>query len=375
MWLIPSFGALFALIGYVVQSAQRSLLGFPTDDGALISSTGDAADFLRYVLTLVGDRLLGLGSLTWPSMGGHGTLLVVCGLTAAAVVAWRLSLWGRNPHRAAAWMLGAVMLALLTAKFVVFDAPVMRIEGVIVGIGVPESTPELDSKPATRSIATRLEELSGGHLDKAISARARQVWRLMVCSRVGTHPLPVEADLVGPGSCSGSELPGKDTDKAMLTGEFDASLLMGVFIAVPAGLLLALRVPLATGAGLLAMAYLLTIPYAYGKLLKPVNFTYALVRIAPGTLVTAKPEVSSAPKVDRLNAFVLTREGGAVTLLQDVPEACSKNGTSTALRFASFPTAKLVSIEFIYRKDVIEWAMRTQRKCPKLDGFENTEHL
>lgn len=356
-WLIPSFGVLFALVGYVVHMAHRSLLGFPAGaDGAPSGGYAtDAADFLRYVLTLVGDEFVALASFRGVPLGGHGLAVALCGLAAAAAVGYAMSKYGRADARRATRVLGVVLFVLLSTKFVSFDAPLMRIENVIVGVGIA-GNPGTPEQARTQPFSSRVREAGTGPVDTFIAGRATEVWRLLVCSRIGV-PVANNPEFGGKQGCKG----GTDGNKRLLRGEFNVQLLFGLMIALCGTMLLRFRAPAATAAALLAFAYLLTVPYAYGKLVKPVDFVYALVRFAPESL-------RGQEKKGEVYAFVVSRTSGDATLLEAIPEQCS-TGDSTVLRFSSLPMSKVAAIEQIYLRDVFTWAVLKQSACPTLSRY------
>jgi hypothetical protein len=391
-WLVPSVGILFALVGYVIDCAQRSLLAFPTDDARL--DNGDrvqnAAEFLRFLFTVIGDRLLTLGSLKGFSLGGHGSLLFALTLAVVAVlVAPVVRDAKNNALRVAATALTCVLplatIALLTVKFVYFDAPVMRIESAVVGIGVPKIAIERgiaasvpSSAASSDSVITplndRLRAAVPAPIGDLVSDRALSLWRLMSCSRIAGENMNHNFEF---GSASGvsCEAPNDKNlvvlstqlqAKEMLAGEFDASLWMGVLIVLTSAALLRARTVQNTALAVVALVYLLTIPYAWGKLLKPVDFSYALIRGADNTFIEIDDQ-NELKDMKSTYAFVLGRDSGYVTLLQGVREPCS-NGFSTAVRFSSVPASKIVAIEQIFRLDVINWALRKQSKCPIEQG-------
>jgi hypothetical protein len=354
-WLIPTFGVLFALVGYTVRSAHNSLLGFPVGEESAAAPggyTADAADFLRHVLTVVVDGLLSV--LQGVPMGGHGALLAGCAAALILAVALPNSRFGGPLRPWASPILVLAVLAVAGAKFVVFDAPLSRIENAIVGEGVAPNTKPQKGAAETESLLTRLRNKQDGRLEAKIAGRASDLFRLLVCSRVA-H-LPNNPDFSGKSKCDGD--PG--TNAITLHGEFNAILLLGLLIGIGAWALLRQRTPAATAVGLLAFAYLLTIPYAYGKLVKPVDFAYALVRIDPGSKAGGPVES---------NGFLISRSGADVTLLAAVDEDCSNSPTvkRRALRFSSLPLSKVVSIERIYLRDVLTWAVLNENECPPLD--------
>ncbi|WP_416758188.1 hypothetical protein ACNI65_17095 [Roseateles sp. So40a] len=386
-WLVPTAGVLFGLVGYVIDSAQRSLLAFPTDNARLDDGgrVQDAADFLRFFFTLVGDRLLTLGSRTSFSLGGHWLLLAcLTALTVAVLLSCVLRKSNASHGRKTAIVLLAASLpwwvvALITVKFVYFDAPVMRLEAVIVERGVAEeavrraadrplaassASAATPGAAVTAPLKTRLVPTTLGPVGTTVSDRAFQLWRLIACSRIGGDTLPPEAVLARSANCTDpvDALPKKKA-AAELAGEFDASLWLAALISAGAVGLLARRTAYATALGILGLAYLLTVPYAWGKLLKPVDFSYAVVRAADETFQVAGPRGGLPLNVKSTYAFVLGRDSSAVTLLQGVEEPCHPT-SGRVLRFSSVPASRIVAIEQIFRLDVIEWALRTQSDCP-----------
>jgi hypothetical protein len=385
-WLVPSAGILFGLVGYVIDAAHRSLLAFPTDDGRLDDGgrIQDAADFLRFLVTLVADRIVTLGSFNAISLGGHGFLVLGCSVLLAAVLLGPFAAKrickneerglaiGSFARRSLPW----VALVLIGLKFVNFDAPAMRIESVIVGVGAPRSaSPQAGaaSAPAspavsrTRSLVPRLEESTEGRIGSFIAQRAIRMWQLMMCARISTAPQKLDpawgATCTETGEATGLQI---DSSRArqLLAGEFDAGLWLGALIAFAAVALLLRRTAAQTALAVFSLVYLLSVPYAWGKLLKPVDFSYARVRAVADIFLVTTERAKPPEDVKAIDAFVLAKDAGSVTLLQGVREPCS-DGPSIALRFSSLPTSKVVAIEQIYRQDVIEWALRTQRNCPQ----------
>lgn len=393
-WLVPTAGILFVLVGYVIDSAHRSLLAFPTDDGRLDDGgrIQDTSDFLRFFFTLIGDRLITLASGTTFSLGGHWLLLlcstvVVC----AAVLGNFLPEHKHERVRTAATVMNRALpclaVMLVATKFVYFDAPIMRLESVVVGIGVPKAAvakAELvsngeksvlaehsskDAGPLTKSLTERLKESSPAPIGNFVSDRAFRLWRLMACARIGDETFSPAATLAQIADCfNNSDKLNKLKAQSILEGEFDAGLWMGGLIAMTASALLFRRTASSTVLAVLAFVCLVTVPYAWGKLLKPVDFSYALIRGEEKTFLVSSGRGEQPRDVGATYAFVLTQDAGSVTLLQGVRESCGF-GSSIALRFSSVPASKILAIEQIFRLDVIEWALRTQIKCPVSETF------
>lgn len=287
-WLVPTAGILFGLVGYVIDAAHRSLLAFPTDDGRLDDGgrVQDAAEFLRFLFTLIGDRLLTLASFRGFSLGGNGWLLLVCTALVVAVLAANFL---REPERKGVratasvfrHALPLVVVSLITVKFVYFDAPVMRIESVVVEIGVPEvavsralaaSAPANGaSGPLTRPLKDRLKGNAPAPVSHFVSDRAYALWRLMACSRIGDDSARLGATytLAAGARCNETDDSKKlvpltnQTAEDTLAGEFDAALWIGALIVVASAVLLLRRTVQGTALAVIALAYLLTIPYSW----------------------------------------------------------------------------------------------------------------
>lgn len=362
-WLVPTTGVLAGCVGWVVNSAHRSLLGFPTDEGGFDAGrASDAADFARDLLTRLADLPVSLSSGEPVPLAGEGAVLAVSALLLAGV------LWAGA--RAPRWLgriglvplLVALLLGLSAVKFLHFDAPVMRLENVIVGpidFGAPPPlAPASTAAPAAPASAPAA---GPGRVEQLIGQRTGALWRALVCSRMAGVVLD-DASPLAQAPCKGSADTPADLRQAFsqqLQGEFNARLAMAVLIAAGALCLLAVAGMPGRVLAVLLLACQLTVPYAWGKLLMPVDYMFAHLRLLPAA--------GEPPLRTEAHAFVLSREGGMFTLLQDSIETCSAEGsTSVSMRFSMVPASRVLVVEQIYRRDVIDWASRTERRCPDI---------
>lgn len=393
-WIIPSFGALFVLIGYVVRGAHESLLGFPGGRENLESSalTADAADFLRDLLTTVGDAFFDLlrGHV---SLGGHGVFVSLClaGAVFAALTS-RLPWFSKNDDRSA-FACGVVVVLLASTKFVYLDAPLTHLESIMVGTAQYEGAGPSEkqtgirwpwSEPASADSGAstgRGDALMGG-----IRERTRTLWSRMVCSRIGGIGLPgnptwsgafCAQDAMGralpPASSASAPVIDNDRDtwRDALQGEYLARVAVSACVAAAACMLLVRPGHLAKVVALLALFGLLSLPYAYGKLWKPLDFIYARLVLAtssPHGLLSAPADLNqgagAVPKSGPVVlAFVVGRDRDHIDLLEAVEARCSK-GTTRELRFASLPSSQVLAIEEILRRDLLEWKVAVEKTCP-----------
>lgn len=364
-WLIPSVGALFAVVGYVVTAAQKGLLGLDYDNGAG-SYVASAADFVADLPTVVADNLLlALGGHPVP-LGGHvGLLAAMAALCGAVALVRRLPLlreqaWARHPA-----VLPVAVLLLIAAKFLALDAPLSRVENVILGADRVERSAvaaEVAGRSFGRSFKERLLALDGRNLfEHRIRARTEVLWDEIVCSRIGPEAAQRLSDFRDSAVCQREQALNRDA----LTGEFLAHVLAGGLILLLAWRLLHASgpAPLRVSLFLLALSYQLTVPYAYGKLLKSTYFDYGWIRPAASLL---DPEDKSGAG-RRIYALVLARSPVGTNLLVVQRGRCAAADAEYAsVRLSSVSASQVLSVEEIYRQDVITWTMLAERSCPPL---------
>ncbi len=350
-WLIPSAGVMFAVVGYIVESAHSSLLG-----GGISSSTGagyaaSAADFAYDLPTVVVDIFLSCLSLHCGkpeslSLGGHGVILLVA-LLLTSVAFW-LPRCLRGSLTKWSGAIAPLMLVILVAgKFIWLDAPMARIENVIV------------TSNQNNGYMLNGEQNASGALDELIRARSYELWNHMVCSRNPSVPDEGKAAVV----CSKDQ----EQNRLLIEGEFAARVLACAFVVM-----LSWKVARGSSAhwrqvlSLLGLITLLTLPYAYGKLLKPTVFEFGRIDLSRDLTGLLLPgEVRNEP----LRAIVLARRSNAVDLLVELKGGCPGGITYLVTKVWSVSTSQLLSIREIYRHDVIAWKLshRLPESCPPAD--------
>lgn len=383
-WLIPSFGLLFLLVGYVVHSAHESLLGFPDSDGSHLEKSAyaaDAADFLRDLLTSVGELLIDDLPRAEISVGGHVGLVLASLLAAALAVALARIERLRSRAMAVQAGIGVALVVLIAVKFVMMDAPLTHVEHVMVGTADyrgqtvesrHDATPPLRTawtediappQPAASAARLAADTVTGPRsIKQGILKRSARLWGLIVCSRLGGLTLPGNPGFSGahcasPPSVEPGDRPPSAFEawKKELSGEYLAQVVTAIGIAVVATSLLRAPSALAKTVALLSLFSLLSVPYAYGKLVESVNFVFAKVSLVPGS-----------PHGAPVLGFVVGRDGDHLDLLEAEQNAPCSYGTHSEIRFASLPASQILAIEQIYRRDIITWKVQVETSCPAL---------
>lgn len=334
-WLVPTAAAMFAVLGYVIESAHSSLLGGGISSSAGAGFAAAAADFAYDLPTIAVDLLLACadqrcGRSGTALLAGHGLTLLV------ALIAVLVALWlSRKRHRATVvWrtmLVPVLLLSLLAGKFIWMDAPVARIENIV--IGNPEDVP-LGGPSRVRS---------GGPLSALVDERAALLFKHIVCSR------GVQWPRAGPRvDCSGVE----GTGHELATGEFAARLIACGLVAW-----LAWRVARENASRwrltlcVLSLGTLLTLPYAYGKLLKPTLFELGRVDLATPLSDAVSIERDQRP----LSAMLLARRANAVEFLVEGLGRCANEAKYLVTKVWSVSNSQLLAFREISRQDLIAW--------------------
>lgn len=339
-WLIPSAAGLFAVVGYVIQSAHSSLLGGGIVAGEGSSYSSAAADFFYDLPTIAADFLLSFMTAQQMPLGGHSLPLAiaavlvtaVCWFTTGSRCRWKCSSQTAAP---------VLLVLLLVAKFVWLDAPMVRIDNVVIA-----ANQDGDAMPGWRPPSA-----GTGVIDRLINHRAESIWRHMACGRNPALPAADTATV----NCSGL----LHQDRRLAEGEFTARLLACVLVA-----LLAWRVGRGgarwrTVLSMAGLATLLSLPYAYGKLLKPTVFEYGKVELSPALIGALGQSTSiSSP----MRAVVLAKRAAAVDLLVKGIGQCANQGAGPGKTYAvtkvwTVPNSQILSIREIFRIDVIAWKL------------------
>lgn len=350
-WLVPSATVLFGVIGYVIQNAQSELLGLPTDSDKP-SYFSSAADFLRDIVTIAVDCLIGLLHLQLP-MAGHFWILLPATLLTAAVLggSWWSGIAARWRGRAVLAVLGCV----LAWKFIALDAPLSKVSNVIIGLDQSGNAPE-ESGSLGQTFTQRLAASGHGSVIEAhLAERAKFLYDEVICSRISADAAQLHTDFRDSAVCRRGQPKNRDG----IRGEFISQLWATGLIALLAVALL--RLPASSRIGptmaIIALGYSLTVPYAYGKLMKSTYFDFGLLHLAGDTAATPKA----------YGALVLSRGSAGANLLIATEHGCSnspESGWTTTM--SSISASQIVSIEQIYRQDVITWSVLNEHDCPVL---------
>jgi hypothetical protein len=253
-------------------------------------------------------------------------------------------------HNQCICVLFLVMVVL--GKFVILDAPLGRIESVLV----TEVGPAADFSEMV-PLEIRLEsQRHESWLDAFISRRAFDLWTDIVCSRVSKAMLAVGGKSI---NCTSSEIATKDR----IRDEFILHSLLSIFIIVAASEVLrsAKKAGIAVIA-IIALAYTLTWPYAYGKLVKSTNFRY-------GEVVVKSPNASPDRQVAR-HAIIFDSGPNSSKILIKKESECPNIDESTETRTGAevklweIPNSQIIAIKEIYWADVIAWKILNERSCP-----------
>jgi len=351
-WLIPSISALFVAVGYVIVSAHQNLLGIDYN-----ASTSDyivnASGFLYDLCTILPDSLI-------ETISSHRTASL------AAVVAGGLLWWGcrylrlecsRVFHEDAFLF---ILILVVLAKFVVLDAPLARIENVL------HESFKSGNNDSPIPVEKRLKDpLCGEWLDNIIYKKALSLWTAMVCSRVSSYPAVVEGQQ--------EYIRGQDPSKMNLRGEFLAhSALSMVILALSLSVLRRTENRHKSTVAILASAYVLTWPYAYGKLEKSTSFRYGQIAFnkssaiptsacSYGDNVTNAMVLDSGPTTTKFLVIKCSRCSTQVAVLQPDQGSTIKK----EVKLWEVPNSEIAAIREIYWEDVIAWKTRNETSCPK----------
>jgi hypothetical protein len=365
-WLIPSVTALFLAVGYTIQIASRDLLGIEFGDSGTTTYIANAASFFQDVPTIAADQaveLVSFGGL--PSLNHHGFQLVIAILLLVCALMLP-SRTGPKTRILAPFIAPVVLLVLVAAKFVLFDAPIGKINNVIVGVGIATGGSE---PPHAKSLSERLgESKSAGNLQSVIDRLAVSTWSNMVCSRMSGEALSQAGSRSAGEVCSKQE---QRVSRADVVGEFLAQSIASLVLIVLATLLLRTGSTGVTALAILVLAYSLTWPFAYGKLIKSTYFEYGLVQMAwplGDEEGLAMSDRSAARATARGNAevyaIVLSRTDGGAELLVVKPGKCPRGEQYQETKFWVVSKLQVHVIREIYREDVIAWKTLNERACP-----------
>jgi hypothetical protein len=366
-WLIPSVTALFVAVGYIVETAEQDLLGIHYEQHDTSTFFISSADFLR---DLIGVPLGALANMGVGSAGGHGVALTLATLLTLVLVSlplyrrfrpW-LHAWPR------AWLIGGALGVFLVYKFVALDQPLFHVKAIILG---STEDPVLDSRDQSipaylKKLADDLKRRKPG--EAAGTSRAEILVARIVCSRVSEHLSAQSENLLVSGICGRKS---QAQYKRELAGEYVAQVWASALIVLLAVALLRARRSSNSQVALavLALAYCLVLPYAYGKLRRPPYFDYGRLQLAPVPAPTDGRALEEGSESD-LNAIVLSRSAASTNVLRLVRGPCGGGPAEySTVTLASFSPAQVLRVQKIYRQDVIAWAVLNERTCPPIGGL------
>jgi hypothetical protein len=340
-WLVPSVTALFVAIGYVIRSAHIALLGADFSYVTPEHYTGDAGDFLYSVIGSLFDFIAALGAPKQPVFAGlHRE---VWALSALILVCALLTAFARSRRRR--WGITIALAVCVAAKLCLFDAPLALIENKAISFApAPPGTSAQDVTGSTKFRASVL-----------IQGRSDQLWKEMRCKRLDrdNQALGGEAGI----SERHAKLLQSCTPGDPVRDEFILQIIStSVIIALA---IIGIR----TGdaalniASVLALLYCLTLPYAYGKLLKPTTFQYGKIqfddKLGPDATTSLGKEAY---------AIVLGNGPGGLSFLVMTTNKCP-GGEQQAARIWTVNSGNIMAVKEIYRKDVITWKMLNESDC------------
>lgn len=369
-WLVPSAAVLFGVTGYVVQFGQESLLGIEAPATAGNSYAASAAEFLRESVV----RLF-----SYPFGGFYRLLLGHPGLLLLAIGAASLAIWGprsaslrkRTSPSQANLLAAIVLVAVIAAKFLILDAPLLKIENLVSRNDV--GCWSLVASPGAQPGQVCPELAAARGVNKLVWANAREIAAKMVCSRVTAGSAAQLSAMIAADSSACRN--GLNASKRALADEFLCNLAMSVLTIV--GAIVLLRSP-HLGSATIAMAVLVilygvTTPYAYGKIGRTQLFDFSTVRVSKQLAEGYVAEDPGLVSEDgAMQGAILHRDASGATILVMRTGDCppSANGAATQPeRRASLsvvPNSQLLSLDEIAKVDLITWLAEQQRRCPNL---------
>jgi hypothetical protein len=379
-WLIPSFTALYLLVGFVAAQGHFSLLGFNPGLLASTSYTSVTIDFIRESLAVIVNSWN-----PWRSLLTEPWLLAVV-LPALAIASLTFLLPAaagvRQEHnvgvsetgavrrlvaRAFRWMplhlnlrfLTWLLLAVVCTKIVLLDAPLFKLEGALIDLAettIPGS--------AAFPLSARLERDSEG-LQGALAKQSSFLWRQLACVRTGRQAVLTLS--FNSAAC--------EEDRTRYADRIDAEYLANL-LSVAAVALISLVILRRAGArtssvfvAWLCLFSCLTLPYAYGKLRHSTEYEFGEIALKTA-LDLGKGGKES--EVRTLKGFAFIREGSVTTVatLQSVPCPKPTGAYKTEVRLWRISNSEIHWQREIYREDILRWKLLKERDdCKGVDAI------
>lgn len=352
-WLIPSVSALFLIVGYVVRSAHQSLLGIDLKDIVSENYAGEATDFFGVLPTVLfnffaaaAESSVSFSIHKWDMYAAVGFLLLVL----------LLGIRFFKTSQSRARLVGIALFIAVAAKFLLFDAPLTLIEGVAVVTPIGKDA----------GVEPGWQPPEGGNFaQKLVRGRAQQIWTGMKCQRLGDL-WRKNTEHKGSGQGEREQTLGKDCTLGadQSRDEFVMQIVATALIVVLAVLALLASSRTVKVLGLLSLFYCLTLPYAYGKLLKPTNFQYGWVELTSNVAERVKVQLQNATGVQ---AIVLGDSPAGVSVLYMHEDNCSATAdgerTYRVARIWSISRSQVLAVREIYREDLILWKLLHEKGC------------
>jgi len=351
-WFIPSASALFLVTGYIVQVSEESLLGIGgiahTSNSYVESSAQFVRDILSLPIEILFNRPLSLFA-NWLSLG----ITVAAATSLLVSFRWRKisSTWS---HRTAP----VVIVLLLGAKFLAFDAPLSLVGNIILGNAAISGLVDknLTGPEKTDAINDKIQTNVKWPLSDMIS-RASHFATVITCSHLGATTL-VTAGYGG--QCDSDSASRAAAPRAIFT----VLVLMQIVVIIASVLILrstrlsARRAILA----LIGLTYVATVPYDYGKLLRSTSFDYGIVRLSTPLL----PNVGVDSDLDGtiVRGLILSHDGSETRLLyvHNSGNPCGAN-YQKQIQMLSLVGSEVVSTAQIESHDIFEWSFASKPKC------------
>jgi len=353
-WLVPSVSALFIVSGYAVVSAHQGFLGIENEGAGTSDYIAAAASFLRDLLTILPESLL--DALTWTRIPKFDILQTIF-ILVLFLACFALALTCRRSLRAG-WFAVSALVALIFFKFILLDAPLTRIENVLVGSG----TGQVEAKNTVPIETILASSAQRKGLDGFISKRALTLWFNMVCSRVSAQALGRY------GKPKATCRYGQNESEFKVRSEFIAhSMASMLLLAMSIQVLRKARTPGVAMASLLTLGYVFTWPYAYGKLVKSTYYEYGAVLFGSSL---ADFDTPPDPEARIKHAIVVLHDSNSSKLLvvKTGKNDCPRGANSQEVKLWKIPNSQIVAIREIYREDVITWKILQERPCPQQKG-------
>jgi hypothetical protein len=370
-WLVPSVGALFVVIGFIAQTAQDSLLGLGLSHPGSDTYISAGADFFLVLISTVVNAFESAVSFHAVSFDGFFWWLLVLSVLAALV-------FRRSSRGASATAALLLLVVLLLGKFLMFDAPLLTIHDVV-----------LRSPPTAQKKLSFVESLRQG-TEPLVRTRAKSLKEEILCSRV-KDGLPPNAAIACTTFTTAPQY------ARALNGEFLDQIWATALIVLTGAAVLrtAHRSHTASGAAVLALLYVLMLPYAYGKLQRYALFNVGQVvissdlarhlvtepdlalpkpvpdaqPIAPQSMMAlpAPPPPAPAPQdaTQNLGVLILSRDSAIVDVLVVRSAGCGGGGQSQRIARSTFAAGQVLAVEELYQDDVVAWTARQDHACPR----------